>query len=309
VVRGVRARDAAGDLEVWAPLTVAADGRDSVVRQRLGLEPREFGAPMDVLWFRVSRRPEDGEGLDLRVGPGAVLLTIDRGTYWQLAYVVRKDGYDMVRQAGLGAFRASVSRLFPSVHDRVSEIRSFDDVKALTVQVNRLPRWHAPGVLLIGDAAHAMSPIGGVGVNLAIQDAVSAASLLAEPLRKGHVTDGDLSAVQRRREPPTRATQGMQRGIQKAFIARVLTGAAAVQPPLPLRLLQRVPFLQSVPARLIGIGLRPEHAPAVTRPTVATTGAQSLPTTIDSLHLRRLVSTRFTHARAVRAPGGNSRKE
>ena len=258
-VRGVVARAAAGPVEVRARLTVAADGRDSTVRERLALRPLEFGAPMDVLWFRISRRPDDGEGLDMHVGPGSLLLAIDRGEYWQIAYVIPKGGYGRVVAAGLDAFRASVAGLFPRLADRVGEIGDWDAVKVLTVQVDRLRRWHVPGALLIGDAAHAMSPIGGVGVNLAIQDAVAAARLLAGPLRAGQPDDDALARVQARRAFPTAGTQLMQRLMQRAVLGRILAADRPVTAPVPVRLLSRVPALQRLPAQLIGVGLRPEH--------------------------------------------------
>lgn len=258
-VRGVVARGTAGPVEIRAPLTVAADGRDSTVRARLALRSREFGAPMDVLWFRVARRPDDGEGLDMRVGAGALLLGIDRGEYWQIAYVIPKGGHERVVAAGLDAFRRSVAQLFPQLGDRIDEIEDWDDVKVLTVQLDHLRRWHAPGVLLIGDAAHAMSPVGGVGVNLAVQDAVATARLLAGPLRAGQVDEDALARVQARRAFPTAGTQLMQRLMQRAFVGRILAAERPVTAPMPLKLLSRAPLLQKIPARLIGVGLRPEH--------------------------------------------------
>ncbi len=259
VVGGVEARGPEGPVEVRARLTVAADGRDSIVRAKLGLRPREFGAPMDVLWFRVSRRPVDGEGLDMHVGPGRLLLAIDRGEYWQIAYVIPKGGYERVVAAGLDAFRESVARLFPRLVDRVDEIADWENVKVLTVQLDRLRRWHVPGALLIGDAAHAMSPVGGVGVNLAVQDAVAAARLLAGPLRAGQLDEGVLASLQARRAFPTAGTQLMQRFVQRALLGRILAADRPVAAPLPVKLLARVPVLQKLPARLVGVGLRPEH--------------------------------------------------
>jgi len=260
-VVGVRATGPDGELTVRAALTVAADGRGSLVREQLGLVPRDFGAPMDVLWFRVPREDSDPEGLDMRIGPGQLAILIDRGSYYQIAYVIAKGGHAAVVARGLPAFRDGVARVAPFLADRLDAIADWSDVKVLTVTINRLRRWYQPGVLLIGDAAHAMSPIGGVGINLAVQDAVAAARLLAPALRAGRVTGADLARVQRRRQWPTAVVQFGQRMVQTQFVGRLLGTDRPVRAPRPLRLLGRFPFLQGIPARVVGRGLRREQPP------------------------------------------------
>jgi 2-polyprenyl-6-methoxyphenol hydroxylase-like FAD-dependent oxidoreductase len=258
-VTGVRARGEQGDFDLMATLTVAGDGRFSRVRASLGGKPVEYGVPMDVLWFRLPRRADDGADLDMRIGAGGLLLAIDRGDYYQNALVIPKGGLAQVQAAGLDAFRARVGKLAPFLSDRMAAITGWDDVKLLTVQVNRMKRWHGPGYLLIGDAAHAMSPIGGVGVNLAVQDAVATARLLGPKLRAGTLTTGDLAAVRRRRRFPTVITQLVQRIAQQRIVGPILAGDRPVNAPLPIRVMRRLPWLQGLPARLVGLGVRPEH--------------------------------------------------
>jgi 2-polyprenyl-6-methoxyphenol hydroxylase-like FAD-dependent oxidoreductase len=259
-IAGVRARTAAGALEVRADLVVGADGRHSTVRAQAGLETMDLGAPMDVLWMQLSQRPGDPKESMGRFDPGHVFVMIDRGDYWQCAFVIPKGGIEEVKRRGLEAFRQEVAQVAPFMRDRVSEIADWDHVKLLTVAVDRLRQWCRPGLLCIGDAAHAMSPIGGIGINLAIQDAVAAGNILAEPLRHGPATLDQLWAVQRRRELPTRITQRAQVLIQNRIIGRVLTTQAkSFSAPLPVRLMRRWPFLRRIPARLIGMGVRPEH--------------------------------------------------
>jgi 2-polyprenyl-6-methoxyphenol hydroxylase-like FAD-dependent oxidoreductase len=258
-VVGVTAHSTDGPLEIRAGLVIATDGRHSTMRDATNLKVIDHGAPMDVLWLRLPRRDGDpGQTLG-RVGAGHLLVTLDRGDYWQCAFVIAKGGYNAIRDAGLDAFRVQIAGMAPHFGDRVQEIASWDDVKLLTVAVNRMERWYQPGLLLIGDAAHAMSPIGGVGINLAIQDAVAAANILVPPLRRGTVTVQDLHAVQRRRELPTKLTQGVQLIIQNRVISNVLKSTQTPRPPWLVRMLGRFPFLQRFPARAVGLGFRPEH--------------------------------------------------
>lgn len=259
IVTGLRARQGDDMVEIAAELVVAADGRFSTLRGLAGLVTEDQGAPIDVLWLRLSRRESDPAASLGRLDAGRLFLTINRDEYWQCAYVIPKGSLDQVRAAGLDAFRAEIVRLAPHFVDRVAELASWDDIKLLTVQVNRLPRWDIPGMLCIGDAAHAMSPVGGVGVNLAIQDAVAAANILGPVLRRGRATQDDLHAVQQRRAFPTKVTQRIQVLIQNKVISGVLKGTSTPTAPLPLRLLTRFPWLQRFPARAMGLGVRPEH--------------------------------------------------
>ena len=258
-VVGLQATTPDGPLEVHASLFVGADGRHSVIRARAGLTVEEFGAPMDVLWFHLSRRPGDSEDPRARFDIGRIFIMLNRGEYWQCGFVIPKGSLEPLRQRGLPAFRDSVAHLAPFAADRVGELSEWNTVKLLTVQVDRLSQWYRPGLLCIGDAAHAMSPVGGVGINLAIQDAIAAANLLATPLRADRLTVEDLRRVQRRRELPTRLTQRFQIFVQNRVIRRVLGSTDQLVPPLILRLIARFPFLSRIPARMIGIGFRPEH--------------------------------------------------
>jgi len=258
-VVGVTAKTPEGELEVLADLTVGADGRHSVVRERAGFSVVNLGAPMDVLWMRMSRHPTDPAQSFGRFDSGRILIFLNREDYWQTAYVIPKGKADELRQQGLPAFRQELTRLAPFLQDRVNELRDWDDIKLLTVAVDRLSRWFRPGLLCIGDAAHAMSPIGSVGINLAIQDAVATANILGERLRQGTVSLGDLQAVQRRRMFPTRATQRMQVIMQNNVIRRVLSSTRPLTPPWPVKLLGRWKFLRRIPARVVGMGFRPEH--------------------------------------------------
>jgi 2-polyprenyl-6-methoxyphenol hydroxylase-like FAD-dependent oxidoreductase len=267
-VVGLQVASPAGPLQVRADLVVGADGRHSVVRERAGLPVETLGAPMDVLWFRLSRAPGDPTTPMGRFEAGRIFITLNRGEHWQCGFVIAKGSLEELQARGLDAFRQEVARLAPYAAGRVHEIRSWDDVKLLTVQVDRLRRWFRPGLLCIGDAAHAMSPIGGVGINLAIQDAVAAANRLAVPLADGRVTVEDLQAVQRRRELPTRLTQRLQLAVQRRVIARVLATRAPLTAPTFVRLIARVPFVRRLPGRLVGLGIRPEHVRSPARPAV-----------------------------------------
>jgi 2-polyprenyl-6-methoxyphenol hydroxylase-like FAD-dependent oxidoreductase len=258
-VTGVHVTTPEGPIAIRADLVVGADGRSSVIREKAGLPVEDFGAPMDVLWFRLSRKENDPQQALGRIVAGRIFVMLNRGDYWQCGYVIAKGQADRVRAAGLPAFREGIVRIAPHMGDRVNEIATWDDVKPLTVQVNRLRRWSRPGLLCIGDAAHAMSPVAGVGINLAIQDAVAAANILAAPLREQRVTLDDLQMVQKRREWPTRVTQRIQLAIQNRVIRSVLGATAPIKPPLVARLLARSPLLRRIPGRLIGLGVRPEH--------------------------------------------------
>jgi 2-polyprenyl-6-methoxyphenol hydroxylase-like FAD-dependent oxidoreductase len=258
-ITGVKATTPEGPREISADLVIGADGRHSVVRRRAELEVVDLGSPIDVLWLRLPRKESDPAEALGYFSAGRVFVTLDRGDYWQCAFVIRKGQFEEMRLRGIKSFHAEIGRIAPMFQDRVEAIRSWDDVKLLTVKVDRLRRWWRPGLLCIGDAAHAMSPIGGVGINLAVQDAVAAANILTQPLRQGAVGEEDLDAVQRRRTLPTRITQAFQVFVQERVIARVLTTDRPLSPPWPVRLLDRWPPLQRIPARAIGVGVRPEH--------------------------------------------------
>ena len=245
---------------IAANLVIASDGRRSVLRDASKLPLRSFGAPMDVFWFRLpKRRAAKNESVGVIV-PGRIMALIDRGDYWQCAYVFAKGTADEIRGQGLDRFRASVSAAAAMLHLEVEALASWDDIKLLTVALDRLDRWYEPGLLVIGDAAHAMSPIGGVGINVAVQDAVAAANILAEPLTRGDSIDGLLAKVQARRMPAVRAIQGFQNLAQRRVISRLLARPPGpVRPAFPLRLLDRYPALRRIPAAFLGFGIRPEH--------------------------------------------------
>ena len=258
-IAGVKALTPRGELRVLARLVVGADGRSSTVRERAGLEVIEFGAPIDVFWFRLSRRADDPPQAFGFVGAGQFMVLLDRGDYWQCAYVIRKGQAEEERKHGLPAFQEEVARCAPFVRDRVGELTSWDQVKLLSVKMDRLRVWAREGLLCIGDCAHAMSPVGGVGINLALQDAVAAARIIGDRLRTNQLTLGDLLAVQARRERPTRLTQRVQKFIHEHVLERIFTATGPIAPPWPFRLLNDFPFLRRIPARMVGVGFRPER--------------------------------------------------
>jgi 2-polyprenyl-6-methoxyphenol hydroxylase-like FAD-dependent oxidoreductase len=257
-VIGVRGTTPEGPLEVRAKLTVGCDGRKSTVRAKAGLEVEDIGAPIDVFWMRVSRRPDDPPSGG-RLSAGSFFAMLDRGDYFQLAYVIPKDTAEKIKAQGLPAFREIVAKAIPFLADRVEELKTWDDVKLLTVAIDRLRTWYRPGLLCIGDAAHAMSPIGGVGINLAIQDAVAAANILWKPLKDGTLTTFDLAKVQHRRTFPTRVTQRLQVLAQNRIVQPVLSTSQPLQAPWAVGLFNKLPILQRIPARIVGVGVRPEH--------------------------------------------------
>ncbi len=258
-VAGLRAKTADGELTIRADLVVGADGRHSTVRERAGFTGDDFGAPMDVLWFRLPRKTTDETETFGHIEAGVMMILLDRGDYWQCAYVIAKGGIERMQAEGIEAFRRRVVAMSPFLADRIGELRSFDDVKLLSVAVDRLRQWWRPGLICIGDAAHAMSPIGGVGVNLAIQDAVAAANRLAAPLLAGTASDNDLRAIQERRTFPVRFTQALQLTVQNRVISRVLLSTQRPKMPLMFKLFDVFPILRRIPARLLAVGVRPEH--------------------------------------------------
>ena len=258
---GLRAMTEDGEVAIRADLVVGADGRHSTVREKAGLHSDDYGAPMDVLWFRLPLKKADETEIFGHIEAGAMMIMLDRGDYWQCAYVIPKGGIEKVQSEGLEAFRKRVTDMSPFLADRIGELKSWDDIKLLSVSVDRLQKWWRPGLICIGDAAHAMSPIGGVGINMAVQDAVAAANRLAGPLKNGTMTTEDLRAIQQRRILPVRFTQWLQLTIQKRIISRVL-GMESQQrpkPPLFFKLFNIFPVLRRIPARLLGVGIRPEH--------------------------------------------------
>ena len=258
-VVGLRAQGPDGPLEIRADLVIGADGRHSIVREKAGFAVENIGAPMDVLWMRLSRHESDPEQTGGYMNYGRIFVALNRGDYWQCAFVIRKGGYDEVHAGGLDGMRHEIVRLAPFLADRVGELKDWDDVKLLTVAVDRLRQWWRPGLLCIGDAAHAMSPIGGVGVNVAVQDAIAAANILAAPLRERRLTTDHLAQVQKRRTFPMKVIQGMQVAVQKNIIDKVLSSDRPITAPWTVKMFNWFPFLRRIPARLVGIGVRPEH--------------------------------------------------
>lgn len=258
-ITGVRVKTPQGEQTIRADLVVAADGRHSVLRDRAGLVVEDTGAPIDVLWMRLSRKDTDPPQTFGFVAPGGILVALNRVTYYQIALVIAKGGFAAIQSRGLDALRSTVAAIAPFLSDRVDELRDWDQIKLLTVKIDHLRRWYRSGFLCIGDAAHAMSPIGGVGINLAIQDAVAAANILVPAFRRGSAGITDLQAVQQRREYPARLTQWAQQRLQDGIATPVLRARGAIKAPLLLKLLQTAPILRSIPAWAVGNGIRPEH--------------------------------------------------
>ena len=256
---GIKSVGPHGPIDIRADLSIGADGRSSIVRERAGLQVEELGAPIDVLWFRMSRKPGDPSQALGRFFGGKIIVMLNRRDYWQCGYIIRKASFEKLKEAGLDHFRTGITSVAPFLADRANEIQDWDQLKLLTVKVDRLLKWYRSGLLCIGDAAHAMSPVGGVGINLAIQDAVATANLLAEKLINRSVTVEDLELVQKRRLFPTRVTQRAQVIIQNQVLGRALTEKKFNSAPWFLKLFKTIPFLQRIPAYMVGIGVRPEH--------------------------------------------------
>jgi len=261
-VTGVTATGPDGPLTIEADLVIAADGRSSTLREQAGFTVHDLGAPIDVLWMRLPRHPEDANAALGNIGAGYVFVTIERGDYFQCAYVVPKGGYEPIRAGGIEAFRERIATIAPMMRGRMQALKDWDDVKLLSVSVDRLEQWWKSGLLCIGDAAHAMSPIGGVGINLAIQDAVAAANLLAGPLSRGKPSDADLAAVQARRLGPVRAMQALQVMVQNRVLSPALNTDKPFKAPWIARLFDKIPLLRRIPARIVGLGFRLEHVTA-----------------------------------------------
>jgi len=257
-IAGVMARSDGQELEIRADLVVGCDGRHSITRRAAGLEVIEHGVPIDVLWFRISRRPDDPAEVLGNVNYGKAMILIDRSDYFQTGLIIPKGSYGEIQGRGIDGFRATVERIAPWLGSRVEEIQSWEQIKILTVQINRLRRWYRPGLLCIGDAAHAMSPAGGVGINLAIQDSVATTNLLAKPLKEGRVCEADLAAVQERREFPTRVTQAIQIAAHRGF-ARVFENEEPIHAPWQMKVAMHIPGIHRALGYAVGVGARPEH--------------------------------------------------
>ena len=258
-VTGLVAETNNGTLRIGADLVIGADGRHSTIREKAGFRPLELGAPIDVLWLRLPRKESDPEAVLGRASAGLLFVMIDRGDYWQCAFVVPKGGFAEIKAQGIEAFRKRLAKAAGFAASRIDAIKSFDDISLLTVTVDRLPQWARPGLLCIGDSAHAMSPVGGVGINLAIQDAIATANLLWRPLANGKPTLDDLNKVQARRQFPVKVTQAVQVAIQSRIIAPALQSTEPLKPPFVVKLLKALPFLRVIPAYAVGLGVRPEH--------------------------------------------------
>jgi len=258
-VSGVRYQSSKGEGEISALLTVGADGRFSKLRRLSGFEPIKTSPPMDILWFRLPRKPGDPEGFMGRFVGGRILVLLDRADYWQLGYVIPKGSYQRLRVQGIEALRKAIVEITPEFSDRVSQISDWHDCSLLSVESDRLPRWYREGLILIGDAAHVMSPVGGVGINYAIQDAVVAANILSGPIRSGRLNLNDLASIQREREWPTRVIQAFQTVIQKRVISSALSSTEGLKVPFIVRLLLQFPLVRDLPGRFIGLGVRSVH--------------------------------------------------
>ena len=260
LVAGVKAKNNEGEFSIYAPLVVGADGRHSTVREKSKLTLKEIGAPMDVLWFRLSRKNNDPKNSIFRLDCGRMMVMIERGDYWQCGFIIQKGYFDAMQKKNIVDFYADIRAIAPELSDRFNEIAAWDKIKLLQVSVNRLAKWHQPGLLCIGDSAHAMSPVGGVGINLAIQDAVATANILMQSILNKTLCEADLAKVQERREPPTIKTQRFQVIVQNHVVKEVLSNVGGhMKVPFFVRLFQWIPLLRRIPARLIGMGFLPEH--------------------------------------------------